>query len=170
MSWDAITALSTAFTGGVILATAMVGVFQLRQLREQRRDSASIELMRSLQDTTFAEAFRMVLALPAVMPASEVLARDADLENAATILAFRFETLGLLVYRGAISFDVIEDLVGGAIVTIWHRLKDRICHVRAEKNWPTYCEWFQWLAEQFEKRGRLQQIPAHIRLRDWTAT
>ncbi|MBV8638115.1 MAG: hypothetical protein JO322_08510 [Candidatus Eremiobacteraeota bacterium] len=162
MNWEAVTALSTAFTGAVILVTAMVGIVQLRQLREQRRDSAAIELMRSLQDTTFARSFRMVLA----PPASEPLARNADLEEAEMILAFRFETLGLLVYRGAISFDVMEELVGGAVITMWKRLEKPICDTRTEKEWPGYCEWFQWLAEHLDERGRLQQVPAYIRLKN----
>jgi len=168
MGWEAVTAIATAFTGFVILVTAIVGVYQLRQLREQRRDSSAIELMHSLQDTTFAQAFRVVLSLPAEMSASELRARGTDFEEAATILAFRFETLGLLVYRGAISFEVMEELVGGAVLEIWNRLKEPIRDIRAENDWPMYCEWFQWLAEQFEKRGRLQQSPAHIRLSDWT--
>ena len=168
MSWEAVTAIATAFTGCVILITAVVGVYQLRQMRTQRSDSAAIELMRSLQDTTFARAFQLVSSLPTEMPALTQQMRDANLEEAATILAFRFETLGLLVYRGAISFDVMEDLMGGAVLTIWNRLKNRISEIRKEKDWPMYCEWFQWLAEQFERRGRLQEIPAHIRLRNWT--
>lgn len=167
MTWEAVTAIATAFTGCVILITAIVGVYQLRQLRDQRRDSAAIELMRSLQDPTFARAFQLVLSLPAEVPASELQASGTNLDEAATILAIRFETLGLMVYRGAISFDVMEDLVGGVVLNIWNRLKDPICEIRTKKDWPMYCEWFQWLAEQLEKRGRLQEIPAHIRLRDW---
>lgn len=168
MSWEAVTAIATAFTGCVIALTALVGFYQLRQFQQQRRDSSAIELMRSLQDTTFAHAFRIILALPEGVPASELAAAGSEIEEAAQILAFRFETLGLLVYRGAISFDVMEDLVGGAVLSIWDRLKDGVRQTREQKNYPMYCEWFQWLAEQFDKRGRLQQIPAYVRLRDST--
>ena len=168
MSWEAVTAIATAFTGCIIAITALIGVYQLRQFQQQRSDSSAIELMRSLQDTTFAHAFRVVLALPAGFSASQLLAAGPEIEEAAQILAFRFETLGLLVYRGAIPFDVMDDLVGGAAVSIWNRLKDGVGQTREEQNWPMYCEWFQWLAEQFEKRGRLQQVPAHIRVKDWS--
>lgn len=167
MNWEAVTAIATVFTGGVIAATAIVGVYQLRQLREQRRDAAAIELMRSLQDTTFARAFLTVLELTAGASASELRARGPEVEEAAQILEFRFETLAQLVYRETISFELVEDLVGGAVLTIWDRLKDTVNQTRIEKNWPMFCEWFQWLAEQLEKRGRLEKIPAHLRLRDW---
>ena len=169
MSWEAVTAIGTAFTGCIIFVTALIGVYQLRTIREQRRDAAAIELMRSFQDTTFAEAFLSILSLPPAISAVDLHARGADIERAAQILAFRFETLGLMVYRGAIAFRVMEELVGGGVVTLWSRLADVIEETRREKNWPSYCEWFQWLAEQLEKRGRLQQTPAHIRLKEWTA-
>lgn len=167
MNWEALTAVSTAFTACVILVTAMVGVYQLRQFRQQRRDTAAIELMRSLQDTTFAQAFLLVLSMPPETSA-EALERSAEAKGAAQILSFRFETIGLLVYRGTISFDVVEDIVGGAVVSLWHRLKEITLRTREEKDYPMYCEWFQWLAEQLEKRGRMNQIPAHVRLSDWS--
>jgi len=166
VNWEAVTAVATAFTGCVIAVTALVGIYQLRQFREQRRDAAAIELWRSFQDTTFARAFLTILSLPGGAPVSELRAHGPEVEEAAQILEFRFETLGLLVYRNTISFDVVDDLIGGGILTVWHRLKAVINQTREEKNWPMYCEWFQWLAEQFEKRGRLQQIPAHLRLGD----
>jgi hypothetical protein len=168
MNWDALTAVATAFTGCIIAITTLVGVYQLRQLREQRRDTAAIELMRSLQDTAFARAFLLILSLPAEMSEADARKHSSEVEEAAQILAFRFETIGLLVYRGTISFDVVEDLVGGAVVSIWYRLKDVTLRTREEKDWPMYCEWFQWLAEQFEKRGRLSQVPAHERLTEWS--
>jgi hypothetical protein len=168
VTWEAVTAIATASTGCVILITAVVGVYQLRQLREQRRDLAATELMRSLQDTMFAQAFRLILQLPARVTADELLARGPDLEEAAQIVAFRFETFGLMVYRGAIAYDVMEELVGGATVNLWKRLESWIVETREKQNWPGYCEWFQWIAEQFAKRGRLEQTPAHVRLEDWT--
>ena len=100
MNWEAVTALATVLTGCVILATVIVGVYQLAQLREQRRDTAAIELMRSLQDTTFARAFLSVASLPP--NSSPDTWADSHLEEAAQILAFRFEALGLMVYRGAV--------------------------------------------------------------------
>jgi hypothetical protein len=45
VSWEAVTALSTAGTTVVILVTAVAGVAQLRPLRAQRCDSAAVELI-----------------------------------------------------------------------------------------------------------------------------
>ena len=167
MTWEAISAISTAFTAVVIAVTALLGIYQLAQLRAQRRDAAAIELMHSLQDTTFARAFRLIFLQPDTMSAADVVAGGPELEEAAMILAFRFETIGLMVYRGTISFQLVDELIGGATIEIWNRLSGWVVATRIERGWPMYCEWFQWLAERFAARGRLDRPPAHERLRDW---
>lgn len=167
MSWEALTAVSTAFTGIVILVTALVGANQLAQLRAQRRDAGAIELMRSLQDEDFVRASGVIMSLPAGISAEELRVLGHDYTDAARLLGFRFEMLGVLVYRGAISFNVTEDLVGGAILSIWVRLKNSVHETRVVQSWPTYMEWFQWIAERFEERGRLEQTPAHVRFHRW---
>ncbi|HXW76605.1 MAG TPA: hypothetical protein VEJ20_04270 [Candidatus Eremiobacteraceae bacterium] len=166
MSWEAVTALSAAVTCLVIVVTVFVGVYQLREFQVQRRDIATIEVVRSLQDTTFNHAFYVIIALEPGIASTDLRAR-ADAVEAAQILAFRFEPLGLMVHRGTIAFEVVDDLIGAAVMGAWERLKDDTERVRVEKHWPSYCEWFQWLAEQLEKRGRLQKAPAYLRFRDW---
>lgn len=170
MNWEAVTALSTALTGAVILITAVAGVAQLRQLRAQRRDTAAVELVRSFQDVTFAQVFPLIISLPLGLSASELRSLGARHEEAAQILGMRFELLGVLVHRRAISFDVAQDLTGGACIGIWHRLKGAVTDLRQEQGYPMYFEWFQWLAEQFEKHGKLRQTPAHLRFVDWDST
>ena len=139
--------------------TAVIGVYQLAQLRAQRRDAAAIELMHALQDTTFARAFRLIFLQADDLSAADVAAGGPELEEAAMIMAFRFETIGLMVHRGAISFDLVDELIGGASIKIWDRLSDWVIVTRAERNWPMYCEWFQWLAERCAARGRLERQP-----------
>jgi len=167
VTWEAISAISTAFTAVVITVTALLGVYQLGQLRAQRRDAAAIELMHSLQDTTFARAFRLIFLQHDTTSAIDVVAGGPEVEEAAMILAFRFETIGLMVYRGTISFRLVDDLVGGATIGIWNRLSGWVIATRTERGWPMYCEWFQWLAERFVAHGRLDRPPAHERVLDW---
>lgn len=168
MSWEAVGALSAALTGVVIAITAFFGAVQLRQIRAQRRDSAAIELVRSIQDDAFSHGFRILLALPAGICGADLRARGAEYEDAAQLMAFRLEMIGWLVHRGTVSFIVVDELVGGGVVSMWERLKGWASETRESQGYPMFLEWFQWLAEQFENRGRLQQIPAHIRNREWS--
>jgi len=167
VSWEAVTALSTVLTTAVILVTAIAAVAQLRLIRQQRRDAAAVELMRSLQDKDFIDGFRLLLALPAGISAADFRSRGAHYLDAAFIVSVRLEMLAVLVHRDTIAYDVAEDLGGGGILSMWLRLKDLTLAIREEQNYPMYSEWFQWLAEQNEKRDRLHQVPAYERHRAW---
>lgn len=167
VSWEAVTALGTVFTGLVIVVSAVVAAGQLRQFRAQRQDWTAIELVRSLQDDAMGRAYRNVFYPSAGKPATRLAAESFEHEDAAVVLGFRFEMLGVLVYRGVIPFDIVEDLVGGLVLGSWTRLKANVLQTRIEYEWPGYLEWFQWLAEQFETRARFEQTPAHIRVKHW---
>jgi hypothetical protein len=167
VSWEAVTAVGTIFTGLVILGTALIGLDQLRQLRTQRRDVAAVELVRSLQDEMFLDAYRSIFAAGDEEISPDPRRTNAQYNKAAVVLGFRFEMLGVLVYRGTIPFEIAEDLVGGFVLLAWKRLRNTTLETRTSLGWPMFLEWFQWLAEQLEKRQRLEQTPAHVRAADW---
>ena len=51
--------------GAVAVVAAIVfGFVQIRQFRVQRRDAAAAELVRSFQDASFTQSFRLITALP----------------------------------------------------------------------------------------------------------
>ncbi|MBV8423616.1 MAG: hypothetical protein JO349_00380 [Candidatus Eremiobacteraeota bacterium] len=169
MNWDAVTAVSTAFTGVVIALTAAVGMAQLRQLGIQRRDAAAIEMVRSLQDVELTRSWGIVLAMPACESYDELRNRGDDYNSAARFLAVRFVMLGLLVHRNVVSFDIAKDLTGGICLAAWARLRAAVPEMRRQLGNPALFEWFQWLAERFENAGKLKQPPAHERYADWTS-
>jgi hypothetical protein len=167
MNWEAVTAMSTAFTGLAIVVTAIVAIGQFRGQAAQRRDAASVELVRSLQDGLFVHAFQTVFSAPVDVSLADLRKLGPECEEAARLLSFRFEMLGVLIHRGTISFEVTEELVGGAIVSVWQRFRLVTKEIRETQNYPVYMEWFQWLAERLEERERLGQTPAHVRYKDW---
>jgi len=155
--------------GGVAVVVALVfGIVQIRQFRRQRLDAAALELMRSLQDREFTHAFRLIYALPDDIPASDLRALGVEHEEAALALGTRFETMGLLVYRDSVPIELLEELIGGAIVILWRKLRPWVEAGRIEGGHPLLFEWFQWLAERLEARGRPTQMPAFLKHRDWT--
>jgi hypothetical protein len=167
VNWEAITAVSTAFTGFAIVITAVVAIGQFREQAAQRRDTASVELVKTLQDGLFVHAFQTVFLACDDISLADLRKLGPECEESARLLSFRFEMLGVLIHRGTISFEVTEELVGGAIVSVWRRFRQVTKDVRETHAYPVYMEWFQWLAEQLEKRGRLEQAPAHVRFKEW---
>jgi len=150
-----------------VLAAIGFGVAQIRQYRQQRRDAVAVELMRSIQDTEFTRSLRLMLTLPTGSTAAEIRARGEGFEDAAFALSAKYETLGHLVYRGIMPLDMVEELVGGVGVHVWGRLKPWAAALRVEQNQPLLLEWYQWLAEHMERRGRPQEAPAYERHRNW---
>jgi hypothetical protein len=167
VNWEALAAVSTAFTGLVIVATAIAAFLQIRQLQEQRRDGASVELVRMFQDSEFVRAFDLVMSLPEGVSADEVQGRGAEYVHAARTVGVRLEMVGALVYRRTISFDITEEVCGGATVALWRRLRALVEAQRLERNHPLDMEWFEWLAEQFEKRPYPTETPARLREQNW---
>lgn len=79
----------------------------------------------------------------------------------------KFETIGLLVYKGVVPIDAMEDLVGGAALTIWEVLKKWIVETRTERSHPTFMEWYQWLIDRLNERNRRNRPPAFLLYKDW---
>ena len=121
--------------GGVAVVTAVVfGVIQLRQFQQQRRDMAAVELMRTLQDSAFTRAFHLIYSIPDGLRAAEIRARGTEYEAPAFTICARFETIGLLVFRGNIPSQLVEELVGGLVIKLWQKLLFWVEDVRVEQN------------------------------------
>jgi hypothetical protein len=156
------------FLAGVsVLAAVVFGFTQIRQYRQQRRDMIAVELVRSIQNSEWAHAFRLVYSLPDEIRAAELRAKGSEVEDAAYHIGVSFESIGLLVFRGHIPIDVFEELVGGVTITLWRKLRGWAGDVRAEEDEKQLLEWFQWLAEQMEVRGRKERRPVYEQHRDW---
>ena len=155
--------------GAVAVAAAIgFGVAQIRQFRQQRRDALAVELMRSIQDTEFTRSLRMLLELPPNATVADIRSRGVAFEDATWALASKYETLGYLVFRGIMPFELVEELVGGVGVHLWNRIRPWAIAVREEQGQPLLLEWFQWLAERMDERGRPNAIPSYVKHRDWT--
>jgi hypothetical protein len=152
-----------AVIGGVIFA-----VIQIRHYRQQRRDSAALTLMQTLQSRPFMVSFRLLGSVRDGITAQELRAQGAEYEEAAIAMVSIYETIGLAVYRDIAHFDLVWELTGGVIVTMWRKLGVWASEVRRERNHERYAEWFQWLAERIEEHeARQASQPAHKRPAHW---
>jgi len=48
---------------------------------------------------------------------------------------------------------------------VWKRLRGWVAAIREEQEVPLFLEWFQWLVQQLEARGRAEQVPAYEQYR-----
>ena len=154
----------------VVVGGVAFAVIQIRQFRRQRVEVASIELIRSFQSPEFTKALTFLLTLPSGTSAEELRQRSGDAEAFAMVVSTTFESIGVMVFRRILPIAIVEELMGGTIVSFWGKLKGWIETLREEQNRSDTHEWFQWLAGQLAQRAlHGSSQPAYVEHQHWKA-
>jgi hypothetical protein len=152
-----------------IIGSVLFAVIQIRQYRQQLRETATLELMNRFQTPEFAQAFRIIRSLREGAPSIEINGSDPETEEAAMFICSVYETVGVLVFRRILPFQVVEDLTGGAIALSWRKLSAWIEEIRVETSNDRVFEWFQWLAERCAEQQQIESksLPAYRAHQNW---
>ena len=153
-----------AVTAGVIFAAT-----QIRDYRRQRKRDSMLSLVRSFQSPTFAKGLRRVVELPDNASADEIRKiLGPDGEDLIVHVTATWETIGVLLFHGELTIDVIDDFFSGPILICWQKLLPYTTDLRREYKRETWSEWFQWLAERMmERESKTPAMPAYIAHRNW---
>ena len=107
-----------AVTAGLIFAAT-----QIRYYRQRRRRDAMIELVRSFQNPSFTSAFRRVLSLPDDATTEQIREKlGPDGEEIVYLVTLTWESLGVMLFRGEVTIDLIDDFFSGPILISWRKL------------------------------------------------
>jgi len=152
----------------VTAALIFAGV-QISHYRQRRRHDAMLELVRSFQSPTFSKALRRVTELPGNACAEEIRKLlGTDGEDLVVHLAATWETIGVLLFHGELTLDIIDDFFSGPILISWQKLLAYTTDQRQRYQRDTWWEWFQWLAERMtERESKTRAVPAYIAHRNW---
>ncbi|MFN0149528.1 MAG: hypothetical protein ACKVU1_02320 [bacterium] len=148
--------------GGIVL-----GIVQLREFQRQRRAAAAVELVHSFRNVEFNKALRIIWAIPDSETATALRARGTECEEAAILVGTTVEVVGVLVYRRVVPIEIVDDLMGDAIVGFWPKLRDWVEAMRREQDRESVYEWFQWLVDRLETRERRRTRGAHSLFSEW---
>jgi hypothetical protein len=144
--------------------------YEIRQYRHDRNREAAMELLHAFQTPDFAKAVVLVYRLPDGLSKREVESRLGDDLYVVYAMTTTWESIGVLLHRGEISMDLVDDFFSGPIVVSWRKLKNYVAEERQETGRATVSEWFQWLAERFiDWETEAPPIPANVQFRDWRA-
>ena len=147
--------------GGVFFA-----ILQMRQIRQQRRELAAIELFRFFGNPPFAQAYQMILHLPDDMSPDEIRS-SKDVEDAAMLISTTMENIGVMTHQRIVPFLIVNYLIGTSTIVLWHKLKNWALALREELGQESAFEWFQWLTERLEEHQPADYKPAYIAHSDW---
>ena len=80
-----------------------------------------------------------------------------------------WESIGAMIYREELDWNLMYDYFAGAIVVTFQKTERLIEDWRTENNRESYFEWMQWLAERvIALEDTSPPIPAHILHKDWS--
>jgi hypothetical protein len=155
---------AAAVAVGVVFAAT-----QIRDYRKQRRRESMLELIRSFQNPAFARSLHRINSLPDdadLQTIHETLGLDAM--DDVFLVGLTWESLGVLVYRGEITIELVEAFYSGMLTVTWRKLHRFAEQDRQRLQRQTVWEWFQWLAERMnEHEAKAPVIPAYVAKRNW---
>jgi hypothetical protein len=165
MSIEVISQIVEAFAVVVGVGFAII---QIKQYKLNKRREAALVLLHSFQTPSFAKALNLVYKLPDGLSKRQIEDQLGDDFHLVYALMTTWESLGILVYRGEIDLDMIDDFFSGPIIISWNKLKGHIIEERSFLGRDTIEEWFQWLMEQLlEQESKEPAIPAYIAHKKW---
>jgi uncharacterized membrane protein YagU involved in acid resistance len=154
----------------IVVGGFAFAIIQLAHFRAQRRDTAALELARSVQNPEFAHALRLILSIPPGLTADELRAKGSQFEDAAMLVSLTLESVGIMIHRRIVSIDMVWELMGGMILETWDRIELWVRDIRRAQEREKFDEWIEWLVhqmnEQFDGNGH---APAHVRYAEWKA-
>src|SRR5438445_13614109 len=131
-----------AVTAGVIFAAT-----QIRDYRRQRKRDSMLALVRSFQSPTFAKGLRRVIELPDDASAEkirEILGPEG--EDLVVHVTATWETIGVLLFHGELTIDIIDDFFSGPILNLWLKLLPNLIDIWQQHQRDTSSEAIRLIA------------------------
>jgi hypothetical protein len=152
----------------IMIVGIIFGIQNIRQYQASRKRESAIVMLNSFQTSDFVRGLLIIFDLPGNTGKTEIDALPEDRYLAVYMVLGAWERMGVLVYRGEVDLDLVEDAYGGAVLQSWQNLKRFIEEFRLGIQRDSAFEWFQWLAERLQEREAAAPLPpAYLAHRDW---
>jgi hypothetical protein len=132
----------------LVISGVFFGLVEIRHYRQQRQETAAMEIMRTFQSHDFTSALRLIMDYEQVCLHCREESIPQELQDAALLVSTTMEAIGLMVYQRLVTFHTVQLLMGGTAQASWRVLRPHTELLRDKLNRPSIHEWFQWLAER----------------------
>ena len=154
----------------VTLITVLVGLtfagVELRQVREAQESQVVLQFFETMKSPEYVQASNLILSIPEGRSAAQLREQLSEPQmRLITQLRLAYEVLGLMVYRGDVSIEWVDELFRMLVLQSWDKLEPLTIALREEAGYLAMYEWHQWLAERL--RDRRESIPAYEAYSDW---
>jgi len=168
MTLQSLASLAEVF-GALLLITGVIfGLMEVRHYRQQRQETASMEIMRAFQSTDFTSALRLVMDYEDECRRCGEEPIPQELQDGAMLVSTTLEAVGLMVFQRIAPFRLVQQLMGGTIQASWRVLRPHTEWMREKLCRPSIHEWFQWLAERLDDYPEYRDDEgAYAKYGDW---
>lgn len=168
MSLQTLANLAEIFSALLVITGVFFGIMEVRHYRDQRQESAAMEIIRTFQSRAFTSALRLVMDYEQECKTCGENRIPQELEDAAMLVSTTMESVGLMVNQRIVPFRLVQQLMGGTIQAHWRVLKPHTQWLREKVGRPSIHEWFQWLAERLDEYPEYHdEEGAYAKYKDW---
>jgi hypothetical protein len=143
--------VSIAVASAGVLVAAIYYALQIRQQTKLRQTDLVMRLFSHFGSKEFQDSWQRITN-------AEFKDYDDFVKNYGKVDAWGvfmfFEGMGLLVHRERAYFSVVDELVSGPVKSTWEKMKPVIEGYRKHHNQQQFCEWFEYLYNEMERRGQ----------------
>lgn len=152
----------------LVIIGVLFGLIEIRHYRQQRQETAAMEIMRNFQSRDFTAALRLIMDYEQVCMNCRDEGIPQELQDAAMLVSTTMEAVGLMVYQRVVPFRTVQLLMGGTTCASWRVLRPHTELLREKLCRPSVHEWFQWLAERLvEHPEHRDEEGAYVKYSDW---
>ena len=156
------------FTMVAVIIGLIYGGLELRSIRATQERDSVLELYRTIQTPEYLRALQLLRTLPDSLTLAEAEQMPEEEWLLITHLRVTWESIGIMVYRGDVPLEWVDEFYRWAIITTWEKLGPMILEDREKVGYQGMSEWVQWLAERLVERNQGQEpTPAYEAYRDW---
>jgi hypothetical protein len=152
MSTEFIAMLANVALTLSLIVAIIFGLAQIKADKRNRREKLTIDALVNFQSKEFAELIHFITTTD--FPDNFETWQSWPKEDRIRLIQImqQMESIGILLADGIINFDLVDKTLGSFVITTWEKCKPVVLDLRKETNDPYLSEYFQWMAEQIDKK------------------
>lgn len=152
MSTEFIAMLANVALTLSLIVAIVFGIAQINATKRDRRERLTIDALVNFQSREFAELIHFITTTN--FPNTyETWQSWPEGDRVRFIqLMQQMESIGILLADAIIDFDLVDKTLGSFVITTWEKCKSVLFDLREQTSDPYLSEYFQWMAEQIDKR------------------
>jgi hypothetical protein len=144
------------------VAAIVFGVFQVRAVNRDRKERLTLDTLKTFQTREFAEIIYFIREIKVPLTGESFTTLSANEQILLIQASQQMESLGMLVYEKLIDLDLVDKTIGSLVSLTWEKYRPMFTDMRTSLPDPYLGEYFQWLAEQVDKKIQEARQPYYL--------